>query len=278
MYCTGAVTELSLLVPTIQDHAVCVRHWDWSETSQTVSLMTREHGMIRCLAKGSKRERSAFSGGLEIATMGHMVAIIKPSSELALLTAWDLIEPMYLIRQSLDRYHASMFVIDLVPRLINDHDPHPQVYDALIETLGAIAAPDDCADQQTLHARLAWYQWQLLEHTGARPELMSDVSTGEELNEDASVFGFSSTLGGLTNDPKAYAHQHAPSQTDLSDTWRVRRSTVDLMRQLRTGATPAVLYSVPQTQLVRLGGLLSSYIRSMIGAAVHSSGHFYRQV
>ena len=278
MCCTGAVTELSLLVPTIQDHAVCVRHWDWSETSQTVSLMTREHGMIRCLAKGSKRERSAFSGGLEIATMGHMVAIIKPSSELALLTAWDLIEPMYLIRQSLDRYHASMFVIDLVPRLINDHDPHPLIYDALIETLNAIASPDDCADQQSIHARLAWYQWQLLEHTGARPELMSDVSTGEELNEDASVFGFSSTLGGLTNDPKGQAAHRSHAGLDLSDTWRVRRSTVDLMRQLRTGATPTELSCTPEDQLARLGGLLSSYIRSMIGSQVHSSGHFYPQI
>ena len=267
---------LLLLVPTIQDHAVCVRHWDWSETSQTVSLMTREHGMIRCLAKGSKREKSAFSGGLEIATMGHMVAIVKPNSDLAILTAWDLIEPMYLIRQSLDRYHACMFVIDLIPRLINDHDPHPQVYDALVQTLEAIASDQMCPNSQSIQAWLAWYQWQLLEHTGARPELMADVHTGDELDEDAAVLGFSPSYGGLTLDPKYLTDNR--SDGALSDTWRVRRSTVGLLRQFRSGADPVEIGEASEDQILRVGGLLASYIRFIIGSEVASSRLIYPQI
>ena len=238
--------------------------------------MTREHGMIRCIAKGSKREKSAFSGGLEIATMGHMVAIVKPNADLAILTEWDLIEPMYLVRQSLQRYHACMFVIDLVPRLINDHDPHPLVYDALIHTLGGIASPELGHAPEPLHALLVWYQWQLLEHTGARPELMADVYTGEELDEDASVYGFSPSLGGLTLDPKHIAEDRPTSV--LSDTWRVRRSTVDLLRQLRSGVDPCELHEISQLQLLRLGGLLASYIRFVIGTDVPSFGLIYPQI
>ena len=267
---------LLLFVSTIQDHAVCVRHWDWSETSQTVSLMTREYGLIRCIAKGSKREKAAFSGGLEIATMGHMVAIVKPNSDLAILTAWDLVEPMYLIRQSLERFHACMFAIDLIPRLINDHDPHPYIYDALIQTLQAIASPDLGASSQGIHAQLAWYQWQLLEETGARPELMADVYTGEELDEDAQVYGFSPMLGGLTLDPMHITDDR--SSTALSDTWRVRRSTVDLLRQLRSGAETGEFLAVPEEHLVRLGGLLASYIRFVIGTDVPSSAWLYPQI
>lgn len=269
---------LWLLVPTIQDQAVCVRHWDWSETSQTVSLMTREHGMIRCIAKGSKRDKSAFSGGLEIATAGHMVAIIKPNTELATLTAWDLVEPMHMIRRSLDRYHLCMFVIDLIPRLINDHDPHPQVYDALIETLVAIASPDSLDTKQEWYAQLAWYLWQLLEHTGSRPELMADVFTGESLEEDASVYGFSASHGGLTADPKLLMPDVATrSESELSDTWRVRRSTVDLLRQLRSGAGSSDFSEIPEEQLVRLGGLLAVYARTLIGTEVPSMGWVYPQ-
>lgn len=270
---------LLFVVPTIQDHAVCVRHWDWSETSQTVSLMTREHGLIRCIAKGSKREKSAFSGGLEIATMGHMVAIVKPNSDLAILTAWDLIEPMYLIRQSLERFHACMYVIDLIPRLINDHDPHPHVYDALIQTLESIVSGDVYAvDQlsQAIHAQLAWYQWQLLEQIGTKPELMADVFTGEELDEDAPVYGFSPALGGLTLDPKHITDEQ--SSVALSDTWRVRRSTVDLLRQLRSGVESEEIQEFSQEQLVRLGGLLASYIRYVIGNEIPSSNWLYPQI
>ena len=42
-------------MPTISDYAICIRRWDFSETSQTVSLFTRESGIIRGLAKGAKR-------------------------------------------------------------------------------------------------------------------------------------------------------------------------------------------------------------------------------
>lgn len=253
---------------------MCVRHWDWSETSQTVSLMTREHGLIRCLAKGSKREKAPFSGGVEIATLGDLVAIIRPNSELVLLTAWDLIEPMHLVRQELARYHAAMYVIDLIPRLINDHDPHPRIYDALVTALRSLADPSWCTSPQQIQALLAWYQWQLLEFTGARPELDADVVSGGALVDDAGVYGFSAVHGGLTADPGGHGGGGVGGGS-LSGVWRVRRSTVDLMRQLRNGCDERDLAPQALRQLGRLGALLASYIRSLIGSEVHSGRWVY---
>ena len=62
----------------VTDSAVCLRCWDYSETSQTVSLLTREHGILRGLAKGAKRPKASFSGGFDPLTCGQLVAIIKP--------------------------------------------------------------------------------------------------------------------------------------------------------------------------------------------------------
>lgn len=244
-----------------------MRHWDWSETSQTVSLMTRDFGLIRCIAKGSKREKAPFSGGVELATGGHMVAIVKPSTELAILTSWDLTEPMHLLRQDLGRYHAAMYAIDLIPRLINDHDPHPEIYDALQDALMALGVSPEPLGPADRLALLAWYQWRLLEHIGSRPELMGDVRTGEEIDHGAEVYGFSPHEGGLTIDPG--------ERGGLSDIWRVRRSTVDLLRQLREGASPAELAGQPSPQLERLGGLLGAYIRELVGAEVASMRWVY---
>ncbi|MCH7601829.1 MAG: recombination protein O N-terminal domain-containing protein, partial [Planctomycetes bacterium] len=42
-------------MPKIAYYAICIRRWDFSETSQTVSLFTSEAGIIRGLAKGAKR-------------------------------------------------------------------------------------------------------------------------------------------------------------------------------------------------------------------------------
>lgn len=246
---------------------MCVRHWDWSETSQTVSLLTREHGLIRCLAKGSKREKSAFSGGLEIATQGHMVAIIKPNTDLAILTAWDLAAPMFGIRQSLQNYHAAMFIIDLIPRMIQDYDPHPELYDALVNTLNTLGCPQSPLPIEHIHAHTAWYLWALLDSIGSRPELMVDVHTGDQLDDAAQVFGFHPTLGGVTIDPQSTLSSQAPA---LSDIWRVRRSTVHLLRNLRAGESPIGLHDTPAPQLQRLCRLLASYAREIIGTEIPS--------
>jgi hypothetical protein len=60
-------------VPNLIDEALCIRQWDWSETSQTVSLFCRTHGIVRGLAKGARRERSSFSGGIDLLARGEIV-------------------------------------------------------------------------------------------------------------------------------------------------------------------------------------------------------------
>ena len=60
----------------LHDTAICLRCWDFSETSQTVSLLTREPGIIRGLAKGSRRDKGCFSGGFDPVHIGHVRMIL----------------------------------------------------------------------------------------------------------------------------------------------------------------------------------------------------------
>src|SRR4051812_28677764 len=119
-------------MPTITDNAVVIRRWDFSETSQTVSLFTREHGVIRGLAKGAKREQGSFSGGMDLLTRGEIVAIIKSGKDLATLTAWHLQDMFRPLRQNLQANRIALYMADLVHHMIIDHDPHPRVYDDFV--------------------------------------------------------------------------------------------------------------------------------------------------
>ncbi|MBT7657039.1 MAG: DNA repair protein RecO, partial [Phycisphaerae bacterium] len=112
----------------LSDTAICMRCWDYSETSQTVSLLTKEYGIIRGIAKGSKRNNGSFSGGFDPLTRGHIVARIKASSDLATLTEWQLEHVWWSTRNSLQVNKASIYMADLVGRLINDQDPHTNVF------------------------------------------------------------------------------------------------------------------------------------------------------
>lgn len=233
-----------------------------------MSLLTREHGLLRCLAKGSKREKGPFSGGLEVATVGHMVGIVRPNSELVLLTSWDLLDPAYLLRSSLERYHAAMYAIDLVPRMINDHDPHPELYDSLRMTLELLGNEASC-DQLQVAKLLVYFQWVLLSGVGSRPEVRSDVRSGEVIEQPGDVYGFDARQGGVTHDP---------GSSEQADLWRVRGSTIDLLRRLDDRLDLESLDQASEAELGRAGALLSAYIRTLVGHEIRSAYAIYPQI
>lgn len=233
-------------MPTLRDDAVCIRHWDWSETSQTVSLFTRTQGILRGLAKGAKREKGPFSGGLEILTRGEVLAIMKPGRGLATLTAWDLRETYPRCRTELLSHHAGLYTIDLIHHALPESDPHPPLFDTLAATLRALGEADSSADP-------AWeilrFQWALLTEIGHLPEVDRDSRTGGAL-ERVGTLGFDPRTGGLTQDPGG----------GTSGVWRVRSETIELLRSLRGAPQPA---RQPETVL-RAMKLLAAYLTEQL--------------
>ena len=237
-------------VPTIKDDALCIRHWDWSETSQTVSLFTRTHGVLRGLAKGSRRENSSFSGGIELATRGELVAITKsgPSTgALATLTAWDLTETFPSIRRSLLPFRISMAVLDCLSRSVQDADPHPTLFDATITVLRATAD-----NERAQRAALVAYLFSLLKETGHAPELLHDIVTGAEL-PGAGVLGFLPGRGGFS----AQLEGSLENQT----MWRTRAETLLFLREIAAGSAAE---SASIDSLNRGMRLLSAYLECVV--------------
>src|SRR5205085_10981400 len=121
-------------------------------------------------------------GGLEVLTRGEMVAIVKPGSDLANITAWDLQELFPPLRTSLAVFYAGMYLADLTHHAVSDHDPHPALFDALMASLRALAPGAE-------RAAVLRYQWATLVETGYRPEVDRDVVSGSAL-EPARTYAF----------------------------------------------------------------------------------------
>ena len=220
----------------LSDTAICMRCGDYSETSQTVSLLTKEYGIIRGITKGSKRNNGSFSGGFDPLTRGHIVARIKASSDLATLTEWQLEHVWWSTRNSLQVNKASIYMADLVGRLINDQDPHTNVFDSFSLALDRMDGGHD----------VAWpvlrFQWALLVETGYQPTL---TTSGDEL-----VVAFSSKIGGVVED------------TGEIDRVRVRKETVEVLRLLQEDGP---MQPIEPEAISRANRLLAHYLRDIIG-------------
>lgn len=240
-------------VPTLVDQAIVIRLWDWSETSQTVALFTREHGVLRGLAKGARREKGRFSGGFELLTRGEVVAITKASSDLATLTDWDLQETFPTVRRDLRAHYAAVYFADLVQHFVTDSDPHPALWDALLDALRSLRAGADPGP-----ALLA-FQWSALSEAGYRPDLAEPAGDAAP-----ATYGFDPLEGRLTHDPGG-----APGAV-----WRVRASTIRALRLVesqRTGATHAKVDALSGEDVDRANRLLAAYARWVLGRSPPSA-------
>lgn len=245
---------------------MCLRVWDWSETSQTALLLTRGSGVMRVLAKGSRRPKGDFSGGLSVLTRGTAELIVRPAGPLSakqetpltILKSWDLEEIFPSLRRSLAGFYGGMYAADICGRLLHEHDAHPEVLDALVGLLRGLEAAGGEA------RALAGFLWELLRRTGHRPELGRDAQSGGELPE-GPVLWFSPGAGGLVS-------EGAVGQ----DVWGVRRETVEAMRSLEGegGGGPGS----ESAAWGRACGLLGRYASLVAGAETPSLSLFLRAV
>ncbi len=243
-------------MPAILDDALCIRRWDWSETSQTVSLLTRRHGIVRGVAKGSKRDQARFSGGIELLTRGELGVAIRAEG-LATLTSWDLREVFPGARRAVPAYLAAMGVADVLHHTLREHDPHPRVLD---DALDALRRLDEPGREHEVVGRLLL---DVLRETGHAPELDRDARSGRELSP-APVYAFDPRAGGLT------------AMRDAEGAWGVRADTIALLRAWRRAhneppaageADHARGPSGPDPETSRRAArLLSHYLREVIQA------------
>lgn len=234
-------------MPAVTDDAICIGHWDWSETSQTVHLFCRAHGTLRAVAKGSRREGSRFSGGVEILTRAEILVIIKPGDHLSTLTEWNLTETFPAVRSRLGAFRCAMAMIETVRRLLHDGDPHPPLFDSLLEALRRLEPSAAEAD-----AILA-FLWSALCECGYRLDFERDMAAAGPLAPSA-IYGFDPALGGLIADPGA-----APARRGTGPVWRVRSETVEALRALARGEAP------PADAATGALRFIASYVREVAG-------------
>ncbi len=238
-------------MPTIVDQAVVLRVWDFSETSQTVSLLCRARGLVRGLAKGAHREKSKFGGGFEPLTLGEVAYAAKPSAELITLTEWDLQAVFKGVRRDLSAHRAGLYIADLVHHAILDGDPHPALFDAAVASLHAL---DDPA---IVHPVLLRFQWRLLTEIGYRPRIDVDASSARA----SATYIFRPSAGGIMEE-------------GAGEGWRVRGETVQALIGFdrepgseRAAHRPGVIE--------RAGRLLSEYLRYVLARDLHTRGVVY---
>ena len=177
----------------VRETAICLRTTDYSETSQVVHFLTRGSGVVRLIAKGSKRPKSASGGPIDLLSEGDLVFSPQRSEGLGILMEFSQTQAHPGLRRRAERLHAALYMIELVGEMLAEGDPHPAVFDLLHYGLLRLSDSDS-----PVPAVVAYLQWRRLKHAGLLGDLTACVVCGGPVRSgQRREAHFSSSLGGL---------------------------------------------------------------------------------
>ena len=138
--------------------AICLHKVDFSETSQVLRFFTPGAGKIHCIAKGSKRKKSAFLAPFELLSLYDLIRIEKRPGTLDILTKAERVRSFTKLRADYPRYVAACYAAEFVDEFAPEGQPIEGLYEQLVhalERLEAGVAPADAVfsfEAQSLRA------------------------------------------------------------------------------------------------------------------------------
>jgi len=174
-----------------KDTAICIRTTDYSETSQVVTFFTRATGKVDAIAKGSKRPKSSFGGPLEIFSYGQIMFTDSNREKLSTLTEFVQQKDFSSLAKNHFGLNCAYLAVELTDKLTTDYDPHPKLFDSLVEFLQNLQNSKEDANRLVL---LIFFELTLLKEIGLQPILSHCVNCKASIEH--RVY-FSSSANGL---------------------------------------------------------------------------------
>ena len=178
----------------IKDTAICIRCVDYSETSQIVTFFARQTGKISAIAKGSRRTKSSFDGPIEIFSFGDIMFHAGEDEKLSTLTEFQQKSGFGGLSRNYLGYNSSLFACELMINMVDEHDPHPQLFDDFVQFLKDVQTAGSRNETISL---LIYFQLSLLREIGLKPVLNECVNCKNKYSENWSEVYFSNSANGI---------------------------------------------------------------------------------
>lgn len=152
-------------MPLIESESLVLKSYSLAEADKIVVLLTRDHGIVRGVAKGAKRLKSRFGSGLEPFSVVSATYFQKESAELVSIQRIDLVASSFAAAGSPEFLSKFAYLTELLIAFSPPHDPNETLYRMTRACLDAAAG-----DGMALEAVGVYFQLWLLRLAGYLPD------------------------------------------------------------------------------------------------------------
>src|SRR5207247_4294312 len=173
---------------TYQADAIVLRRLDYGEADRILTLLTREHGKLAAIAKGSRKAKARISGSIELFTRSRMM--LAKGRNLDVVAQAERQGDTRNISGDLRRTAYACLVAEVADKVLEDRHPVDDVFQLVAQTLDRLNAPARAA-----RADAAWFWMRILDLLGYAPQLHDCAGCGTPLPQARAWF--SPLLGGV---------------------------------------------------------------------------------
>ncbi len=158
--------------PSAATDALVLRTWPCGETSAIASLLTRDHGFVKVLAKAARRPRSRLRALVEPGRLVNVEFGLDPARELQYLRGGGVLLDPLAAGATLERSAYLLGALELVDRCRPaapgpGDDGEERLFGVCEEFVGMLSSPT-CRQPAVLFFA---FEWRLLERHGTAPQL-----------------------------------------------------------------------------------------------------------
>jgi DNA repair protein RecO (recombination protein O) len=240
-------------MPVIESDCIILKSYGLSEADRIVVFFTRDHGLLRGVAKGAKRLKSKFGSSIEPFSESTISYFQKDSVELVSIQSADLQRASFDIASRPEFLQRFAYLSELLIIFSQPHDPNETLYRMVrscIETASDAEA--------SLEAIGVYFEAWMLRLSGFMPDWKTCGNCGRAMAEETKI-------GFLTDHHLACSRcLHLPNSRDLE-------TSVYATFQATQKTTPAEFsanYNSNSRALSELSSLFKRIIERAIGRPV----------
>ncbi len=111
-----------------ETEAIILRTYNLADADKIAVFLSKEEGLIRGVAKGAKRLKSKFGGGLEPFSIVDLTYILKEERDLALIQQIELKSSFFESASDPDFLKTYAYLVDLINDFAPPHEPNEKLY------------------------------------------------------------------------------------------------------------------------------------------------------
>ena len=170
-------------MPVFETESLVLKSYNLAEADRIVLFFTREHGVVRGVAKGAKRLKSRFGSSLEPFSTVSLEYFQKEDRELVSIQNVELLHSCFDRASEPDFLSTFSYIADLIATVVPPHDPNETLYRMVVACVNA--AGEANVDLGTI--RLYFELW-LLRLSGYLPDWNSCAGCRNTIRESDPAY------------------------------------------------------------------------------------------